>query len=217
MREYATQAFQSQFADACAFDFFYESLEDRAKDAFLRVASLYLFLVKEGDWHVRVKGSNPVIDYFTNSFKLVALFSLIESLSTEKYQDFYDWMIREGDGIFPIQDKDALRLLYNKYKVTHGSIHRCVAFFERLPAQRQAALLASLQLGGTHAKSMKEIAQFLYNLRSEFVHEGALILDIAHLPVISKHKGKLTVTGLSIPNLLEAFEEGVIEYFVNAT
>jgi hypothetical protein len=64
---------------------------------------------------------------------------------------------------------------------------------------------------------MKEIAQFLYTLRSKFVHEGELVLDIASIPVMSRHKGAITLTGLSIPDLLQAFEEGVIEYFVQTT
>lgn len=217
MREYAAQAFSSLLPDAWAFDFFYESLDDKAKDSFLRVAGLYLFLVKEGDWHVRVKGSNPVIDYFTNSFKLVALFSLIESLSTERHQDFYEWLEHEGPNIYPVRDKAGLRDLYDKYKLTYGSIRRCVAFFERLPRHHQAKLRASFQIDGAPAKTMKEIAQFLYNLRSKFVHEGELVLDITSIPVMSRRRGSITLTDLSIPDLLQAFEEGVIEYFVQAT
>ena len=217
MREYAQEAFHALLPDGWAFDFFYESLDDHAKDTFLRVAGLYLFLVKEGDWHVRVEGSNPVIDYFTNSFKLVALFSLIESLSRQRHQDFCEWMGHQGQGIFPIRDKSALRRLYEGYKVTYGAIRRCVAFFERLSEHRQAKLRASIQVDGAPAKTMKDVAQFLYNLRSKFVHEGELVLDIAAIPVMSRHKDAVTLTGLSIPNLLEAFEEGVIEYFVEAT
>jgi hypothetical protein len=173
--------------------------------------------VKEGDWHVRVKGSDPVVDYFTNSFKLVALFSLIESLSTERHQDFYEWLGHEGPSLYPIRDKVALREAYAQYKLTYGSIRRCVAFFERLSKHHQAKLRASFKVDGEAAKTMKEIAQFLYTLRSKFVHEGELVLDIASIPVMSRHKGAITLTGLSIPDLLQAFEEGVIEYFVQTT
>lgn len=217
MREYAKQAFQSLLPDEWAFDFFYESLDDKAKDSFLRVAGQYLFLVKEGDWHVRVKGSNPVIDYFTNSFKLVALFSLIESLSTDRHQDFYEWLGHQGPSIYPVRDKANLRDLYEKYKLTYGAIRRCVAFFERLPMRHQEKLRASFQFDGEPAKTMKEVAQFLYTLRSKFVHESELVLHIARIRVMSRQKGVITLTGLSIPDLLEAFEEGVIEYFVQAT
>jgi hypothetical protein len=59
MREYAAKALGSQFPDTAAFDAFYGLLTDEEKDEFLRVGSSYLFLVKQGDWHVAVEGSNP--------------------------------------------------------------------------------------------------------------------------------------------------------------
>ena len=217
MREYAATAFESQFSDAMAFDVFYERLGDEAKDQFLRVASTYLFLVKRGDWRVDVEGTDPVIDYFTNSFKLVSLFSLIESLSAEKHQDFQEWLIQIGEEIYPIPDKATLRKLHEKYKVTFGSIRRCVAFFERLPPMRQEELRGALKVEGAPTKSVKEVAQFLYNLRSKFVHEGEFVLDIANVPVMSKHKSASTLTSLSMQKLLQIFEEGVIAHFINAT
>lgn len=109
MREYAASAMGSRFPDAVAFNAFYAALTDEQKDEFLRVASSYLFLVKQGDWHVTVEGSNPVIDYFTNSFKLVSLFSLIESLSSEKHQDFYEWLGHIGGDIYPISINPAIK------------------------------------------------------------------------------------------------------------
>jgi hypothetical protein len=216
MREYAERAFKSQLRDGWEFDFFYESLDDVDKDAFLGLASRYLFLVKDGDWHITEEGSCSVTDYFTNSFKLVALFSLIESLSTEPHQDFYEWLVKEGASIYPIQSRRDLESLYERYKLTHGGIRRCVAFFERLTDQRQEELRGSIRLSGAPAESVKRVAQFLYNLRSKFVHECELVLDIASHPVLSKHKRKSKLINLSIPRLLYAFEEGVIEYFLNA-
>ena len=154
MREYAASAMGFMFADAAAFDAFYVTLSDEQKDDFLRVASSYLFLVKQGDWHVTVEGSNPVIDYFTNSFKLVSLFSLIESLSSEKHQDFYGWLGHTGGDIYPISDKAALKHLHEKYKTTFGSIRRCVVFFERLSSAQQLDLCNSIQVNGAPVKSI---------------------------------------------------------------
>lgn len=216
MREYAASAMRSRFLDAPAFNAFYTALTNEQKDDFLRVASSYLFLVKQGDWHVTVEGSNPVIDYFTNSFKLVSLFSLIESLSPEKHQDFYEWLGHIGGDIYPISDKATLKQLHEKYKATYGSIRRCVAFFERLSSAQQADLCNAVQINGAPVKSIKDVAQFLYNLRSKFVHEGELVLDIANVPVMSTHKNANTLTTLSMHRLLEAFEEGVIAYFTHA-
>lgn len=217
MREYAATAFESQFANRMAFDVFYESLTDEQKDEFLRVGSTYLFLVKKGDWHVDVEGSNSIIDYFTNSFKLVSLFSLIESMSAEDHQDFYEWLAHAGDGIYPISDHSSLRKLQEEYKVTFGSIRRCVSFFEGLPIKRREQLQAALVVKGKSAKSVREVAQFLYNLRSKFVHEGEFVLDIAYVPVMSRHKNASTLTSLSMSELLALFEEGVIAHFMKAT
>jgi hypothetical protein len=217
MRDYAALAFESQFPSRIAFGVFYEGLSDAEKDEFLRVGSTYLFLVKKGDWHVHVDGSNPVIDYFTNSFKLVSLFSLIESLSSEEHQDFHEWLTHEGEGIYPITDKRTLRKLHDEYKLTFGSIRRCVAFFEGLPVERRKQLLGALHVKGERAKSVKEVAQFLYNLRSKFVHEGEFVLDISYAPVMSTHKKASTLTSLSMPELLQLFEEGVIAHFMKAT
>ena len=216
MREYAASAMGSIFSDAAAFDAFYVALCDEQKDDFLRVASSYLFLVKKGDWHVKVEDSNPVIDYFTNSFKLVSLFSLIESLSSEKHQDFYEWLGHMGGDIYPISDKAVLKRHHDNYKTTFGSIRRCVAFFERLSSAQQADLCNSIQIDGAPVKSIKDVAQFLYNLRSKFVHEGKFVLDIASVPVMSRHKDLNALTALSMPKLLEAFEEGVVAYFTHA-
>jgi hypothetical protein len=216
MREYAASAMSSRFPDTAAFNAFYAPLTDEQKDDFLRVASSYLFLVKRGDWHVTVEDSNPVIDYFTNSFKLVSLFSLVESLSSEKHQDFYEWLGHMGGGIYPISDKAALKKLHEEYKATYGSIRRCVAFFERLSPDQRRGLCEAVQIDGAAVKSIKDVAQFLYNLRSKFVHEGEFVLDIANAPVMSRHKNANTLTTLSMPTLLEAFEEGVVAYFTHA-
>ena len=217
MRGYAASALISQFPDAVAFNVFYAGLTNEQKDEFLRIASSYLFLVRQGDWHVDVEGSNRVIDYFTNSFKLVSLFSLIESLSSEKHQDFYEWLAHPVEEIFPITDKAALKQHHERYKATFGSIRRCVAFFKRLPLPRQAELLGSIKIGGAPVKSVKDMAKFLYNLRSKFVHEGELVLDIANVPIMSCHNNASTLTDLSMPTLLQAFEEGVVAHFKHAT
>jgi hypothetical protein len=217
MLGYAALAFSSQFSDHQAFEIFYESLNDDYKNEFLRVGSSYLFLVKQGDWCVDIENSNPIIDYLTNSFKLVSLFALIESLSAEKHQDFYEWLIDNPVGLYPITDVASLKVHHEKYKTTFGSIRRCVAFFDRLSPNRKTELCGSIKINGKPAKSINAVAQFLYNLRSKFVHEGEFVLDIADTPVLSRHKIGSTLTELSMPHLLNAFEEGVVAYFSNAT
>ena len=176
-----------------------------------------MYLVKHGDWHVDLEDCNPVIDYFTNSFKLVSLFSLIESLSSEKNEDFYGWLRKQGGETFPIPDKPKLKSLYEEYKKTYGSIRRCVRFFERLPLTRQAELRSGFKVRGQPVSEIRAVAEFLYNLRSKFVHEGEFVLDIANIPVMSRHKNAETLTDISIPTLLRVFEEGVLAYFRRVT
>ena len=217
MREYAASAMRSRFSDDAAFNAFYAALSDKQKDDFLRVASSYLFLVKQGDWHVSREDCNPVIDYLTNSFKLVSLFSLIESLSNERHEDFHEWLQKRENVSFPIQDKAALKVLYSDYKETYGSIRRFVRFFERLPVARQAELRAGFKIRGKPVPNIKTVAEFLYNLRSKFVHEGEFVLDIANVPVMSRHGNAETLTDISLPHLMTVFEEGLVSHFRHAT
>jgi hypothetical protein len=216
-KPHAEAVFASHLGGVAEFEIFYGGLTDNAKDLFLGVASKYVFLVKRGDWHVDLEGCNPVIDYFTNSFKLVSLFSLIESLSSEKHEDFYDWLRKREVDTFPIVGKFQLKSLYEEYKKTYGSIRRCVKFFERLPLKRQAELRSGFKVRGTPVPEIKAVAEFLYNLRSKFVHEGEFVLDIANIPMMSRHKNAATLTDISIPTLLSVFEEGVLAHFLRET
>lgn len=215
-KDLAYEALNGQFVDRSEFDAFYHQLQsDHRKDDFLRVASFYLFLVKRGDWHVRVEGVDEVVDYLTNSFKLVALFSLIESLTDLKHQDFFEWLSsQDPSNVFPIKDSETLRKLHEKYKASYGAIRRCVAFFERLPQERKKYLGNAVYVGGSPLESIQKLAQHLYTLRSKFVHEAVLVLTLSDRPVLSlEKKGKLVQTNLPLPALMETFEEGVLAYF----
>lgn len=211
-------ALSSRFASKTEFEIFYSSLsDDVTKDRFLRVATLYLFLVKKGEWRVDVPRSNPVIDYFTNSFKLVALLSLIESLSEHEHKDFYQWLCgSEQKSAFPIADRAALSKLNALHKAQHGSIRRCKAFFESMPTDQKATLCKAVQLGGKHIESVSEIAAYLYDLRSKFAHEGQFVLGITNGTAISNYRGKRIVSRMSMTKLLEAFEIGLVEHFSRA-
>jgi hypothetical protein len=218
-KHYAYTALHSRFGDYAQFEKFYSSLgSDSKKDEFLRVASFYLFLVKQGEWHVNVEGSDPVVGYLSDSFKLVALFSLIESLSEKKNQDFYGWLSTEAPkGTFPIADKHKLETLYQNYKSDYGSIRRCVSFFERLPSPQKVALCHAIKIKGEPYDSIKKVALFLYDLRSKFVHEGRLVLQLNGENVLSMKDKKMVQTKLSLDILLDAFEEGVRLYFDRGT
>lgn len=216
---YAYTALQEHFPDSASFEAFYSSLASaEKKDEFLRVTTFYLFLVKQGDWYVLVEDSIPVVDYLTNSFKLVALFSLIESMTDLEHQDCYEWLCcQDKSTTFPIADPKALNRLHENYKKSFGSIRRCVAFFERLPPQHMQVLLGTIFIDGVPLSSIKKLAQYLYNLRSKFVHEARLVLQVSNSAVLSRGEKGVIRTILPISMLLEAFEEGVLAYFRNET
>jgi len=209
----------SRFPAQTGFDDFYASLDGPViKDEFLRVTSFYLFLVKRGDWHVSVEGSAPVVDYLSTSFKLVALFGLIESLSNEQHQDFYGWLCsKDTKTTFPIPDPAALSKLNEEYKSTYGSIRRCIAFFNRLPSERQQALCSAIRVDGKPLASIKKVAEFLYDLRSKFVHEARFVLSLVGYTALSMKGEKVVQIDLSVETLLETFEEGVLAYFSYGT
>ena len=218
-KRYAYTALESRFPNQAAFDNFYASLGDPViRDEFLRVTSFYLFLVKRGEWHVSVEGSAPVVDYLSTSFKVVALFALIESLSNEQHQDLYGWLrSKDAKMTFPIPDAAALSKLNEEYKAAYGAIRRCVAFFKRLPSERQQALCSAITVNGKPLASIKKIAEFLYDLRSKFVHEGRLVLSLVGYTALSMKRDKVVQIDLSLETLLEAFEEGVLAYFSHGT
>jgi len=214
--EYAYLALSNNFSSREEFEEYFESIKnDDRKSLFLRTASFYLFTVKRGDWFVNIPDSNNRIDYLTNTFKYVAIFSLIESLSEGKFVDFYQFIVSKKHGIhFPISDKSKFDEIYKKYKEKFGSIKRCISFFKALPLDRQRDLVSRLEIRGTEA-SIENLAKYLYELRSKFVHEAELVLNMSDETTVSRKEKKLVICRLSIKDAMHFFEEGLIEQFRN--
>jgi hypothetical protein len=183
------------------------------KNLFLKAASFYLFLVKCGDWVVNAPNSDKVIDYFTNTYKYVAIFSLIESLSEEQFIDFYQFLTRLKSRVeFPIVDRATLDQHYEKYKQEFGSIRRCISFFKALSPERQRELLSRFEVKGSEP-TIENLAKYLYEMRSKFVHEARLVLHMADGMSIGMQGGKIIICSLSIKDAMQFFEEGLIEHF----
>ena len=180
---------------------------------FLKTASFYLFLVKEGDWFVDISGSDKRVDYLTDTYKYIAIFSLIESLQDKEFMDFYSFLVRRKTNVnFPINDKKALEQWYRKYKSEFGSIHQSVQFFKALSAQRKADLIKNLEVKYTKP-TIENLSKYLYNLRSKFVHEAELVVNMSGRTTISRYGKKFVICKLSLNKLMEFFEEGLITYF----
>lgn len=213
-REYACHALDGVMQDRHEFDAFYAALPDEAaKNEFLRISSRYLFLVKCGDWCVRHDESIPVVDYLTNSFKLVALFALIESTARERYQDFFQWVLQRHRESLPIKNRSELEALYESYKLSFGSTRRCVAFFDRIGAERRSSLCRSIQIDGQPMKSVEDVARFLYQLRNKFVHECDLVLLLGGSTALEMKGKKRLEVQLDMSSVMMAFEEGLLEHF----
>jgi hypothetical protein len=212
--ERAYLALKNQFPSRGAFDAYFNSIKnDEQKNLFLKTVSVYLFLVKCGDWVVNAPNSDKVIDYFTNTYKYVAIFSLIESLSEEQFIDFYQFLTRLKSRVeFPIVDRATLDQHYEKYKQEFGSIRRCISFFKALSPERQRELLSRFEVKGSEP-TIENLAKYLYEMRSKFVHEARLVLHMADGMSIGMQGGKIIICSLSIKDAMQFFEEGLIEHF----
>ncbi len=214
----AYRALSLQFENYQSFETFYSSLTDlETKDEFLRVGSTYLFFVKNGDWHVNVPRSDPVIEYFTNSFKLVAILAIIESLSNKQYVDFFQWLSgKDKKALFPIADKSQLQKLYDEYKSEYGAIRRCKSFFSNLSQSTKDKLCNSININGKPAKTIEKVAELIYQARSDFAHESNSALEIGNWFHYSKKKNEeILWKQLSMSYLQQVFEEGVVRHFKN--
>jgi hypothetical protein len=210
----AYQALSSQFENRQKFDSFYSSLnDDETKDEFLRVGSSYLFFVKNGDWHVHVLRSNDLIEYFTNSFKLVALLAIIESLSEKKHVEFFSWLSKkEHKSLFPI-NRSRLKNLHDEYKLEYGSIRRCKSFFANLSVPTQGKLRKSIIIDGKTVETIEKVVEMIYKVRSGFAHESSATLEISDIYCFSMENNKRVAWKLPMQLLQSSFEEGVMAHF----
>jgi len=213
----AYQALSSQFENRQKFESFYSSLsDDETKDEFLRVGSSYLFFVKNGDWYVHdVPRSNALIEYFTNSFKLVALLAIIESLSEKKNVDFFFWLsekAKDQKSLFPITET-RLQELYDEYKLEYGSIRQCRLFFANLSLLTKEKLRKSITIEGEPVKSIEKVAEMIYKVRSRFAHKTDNTAEISNSMSFSKENNKRVAWNLPMQLLQSSFEEGVMAHF----
>ena len=212
--DYSFQALQSHFGTKDEFLSFFERIKnDGQKNLFLKTTSFYLFLVKKGDWLVDIPGSEKNVDYLTDTYKYIAIFSLIESLQDKSYLDFYSFLARRETNVtFPIKDKTELEKWYRKYKKEFGSIHQTVKFFKSLSTKSKDELKRNLEVKGVEA-TIENLSKYLYALRSQFVHETELVVNMSGRRTISTHGKKIVICKLSLVNLMKYFEEGLIKYF----
>lgn len=214
--QYSKQALGHCFVSQSDFERFYSFFpDDESKNEFLRVASFYLFLVQKGNWVTNVTNEGTVTDYLTNSYKLVGIFSLIESLSGWEHQDFFRWLCSSSKtrNTFPVESRSALEALFTEYNGAHGATNFCVTFFEQLSDELQAELMRGILVRGKPVSTIKRAVQLLYGLRSRFVHDGNLLVQLSDRPVMSILKKKAHLFNISLPKVVELFEQALLLHF----
>ncbi len=216
LKKYTFEALESQFINLYEFEVFYSNLiNDRVKDEFLRVGSAYLFYVKSGDWHVNVEGSNPVIDYITNSFKLVSTLSIAEGLNNKEHIDFFQWLNKKANRhYFPINNEKELQEYYKKYKEEYGSIHNVKDFFNSLSNKTKSILCKLVTVNGDEVENIEELIKLIYRARSNFAHSTKHTLELSNSYHLGGTKRNRVVwRKFKFEYLMAAVEEGIVLHF----
>ena len=226
--DHAYAALRNNFPDRVSFDSLLNSIEsDTEKDLFLRLASFYRFLVKEGNMHY----SNPAwcngLQYIDDTFKFISIFALIEAACSDvKHMDFYEFLVRRDTHLeYPIQSKQHVDKFYEEYKQKHGSIQKAVRFFELLDEKCKRNLVNKLKvkLKASESKSAAwsrwedksaiELAKLLYDMRSQFVHNAEFVLTLSKRPVLTLTPKHALLTYLCLEDMMVFFEHGLLLRF----
>lgn len=209
-------ALSSQFKDINEFEKFYRGLSsDDIKNDFLRVGTSYLFFVKSGDWHVNVERSNPVIDYITNSFKLISALSITESVTKKSHIDFFQWLNKKKNRhLFPIENEVLLKQHYELYKKEYGSIYAVKDFFNNLSQVTKDSLCRRVTVNGEPITDIEELIKLIYEARSKFTHSTDSILEFSgDFHTGGTKKKRIVFKEFKISYLLAAIEEGIVTHF----
>lgn len=184
------------------------------KNLFLMIISGYRLLVRDGEYRLVEGWGNLYLDYLDHTYKFISIMSLIEALfSDEEHVDFYQWltMKKRKKQIFPIPDAPTLERLYKEYKIQHGA-RKAVRFFSELDQSAQEYLASRVKIDNRY-KPAEAVARKLYIIRSEFVHQGRLILEFNDGQMFSKREGTVMYSMLSIRDLQLLFEHGLLHHF----
>lgn len=172
-------------------------------------------MVIEGSFRFDKEEWNDGLSYIDDTYKYIAIFSLIEALETPPdYKDFYEWIQSKKDTAIPLNKKPMaiLNQMYQDYKAHHGSIRAAVKFFDRLDSEDKAFIEKNLKING-ESSSLMRLSQLLYDLRSKFAHEARFILGFGSVASVGTHNGDVLTNNLSMDDLRRFFEYGFLKRF----
>lgn len=194
----------------------FEEIEtEEEKDLFLRIGAFYRYLVVEGSFRFANKELNEGMSYIDDTYKYVAIFSLIEALETPpEYKDFYKWIQSKKDAKLPLNKKpiSVFDDMYKEYKKYYGSVQAAVRFFDRLDREDQAYIENKMKINGTNS-SVKQLSKLLYDMRSKFAHEARFILGFGSATSIGTHNENVLTNKLTMDDLRMLFEHGFLKRF----
>jgi hypothetical protein len=81
-----------------------------------------------------------------------------------------------------------------------------------LTHQKKAYLIKNLEIRNVKP-TIENLSKYLYDVRSRFVHEAQLIVNMSGKTTIGKYGKRSVICRLSLKKLMEFFEEGLINYF----
>jgi len=218
----AFNALRDNFKSREGFEVEYRRIPDALKIRFLRLASTYRNLVKDGNFSVPLEAlPTSNFNYYDLTYKYVALISIIEAtMGKDEWLGFYDWL--KHTKVVSIKNKTELDDLYEKYKSEYGVIRNIVKFFQTLDEEEQEFLKTKLvQYRVDKRKAVKitseinDLANLLYDIRSDFVHGARLIIEFGGIPAVTGNhkKGKPFTSNLSLNQLMRIFERSFIRHF----
>jgi hypothetical protein len=213
---YSWQVYQSYYSSKDTFLSQYQNIAtDEQKNLFLMLVSFYKFLVRDGEYRLKEDDEFSYVDYLDETYKFISLMSLIEAMfSDEKFVDFYQWltMKERRTQVFPISNPTELENYYREYKDKFGAAKKAIKFFQELDDSAKNFLAARMKIDEAY-KPTEIVAQKLYSIRSEFVHEARLILEFNEGRMFSIRNGKEVDSILSLNHLQLIIEHGILYHF----
>jgi len=214
--EYAWDVYSGYFDSKAAFEEQFDWIqEDTSKNLFLKLAAFYKFLVRDGAFRIDQLEEGETADFLDETYKFIAIVAFVEALySHEKYVDFFEWLsARERRAqVFPVDTPEKLAWLYRAYKADYGATKKTERFFASLDESAQRLIASQITIDGEY-KPAEALARLLYGIRSEFVHEARLVLELSSGTMISVRGERVVVSDFSLRDLMKVFEMGLLQHF----
>lgn len=211
----AWDVYRDYFTSHSSFLSQYKSISsEERKNLFLMIVSCYKLLVRDGEYRLLNAHGQLYLAYLDHTYKFVSIMSLIEAIfANEEFVDFYQWltMRKRKKLVFPIENENALDNLYREYKLNF-SAKKAVKFFGELDESAQQFLASRIKIDNNHEPA-EAVAQKLYIIRSEFVHQGRMVLEFNDGLMFSKREGAVLYSMLSLKDLQLLFEHGILHHF----